>query len=283
MRHGFIFLSIVAVILALMLTPNDQNKIQELERRIASLESAKNNSISNQLKTPLDFQSKEIIRSVLDEQLAGFSLDTSWNNFFYYMSFFEGADGWAGGGATIGIEEAALTTGASSGDSASVLKSPVYQNILTFDKQSRFRSAMTVDESTSIEFYAGVGDGGKGVSASKHYGFYIENATLYGTVSNGTTQSTVTLLTGLTATYTYFVEARFVPGQKVVFYVAAPSDARAIERGTISTNIPSGSFGMDSGGLVVNPFLLFEVITRTTAARHAHASFVEYIQLRKEF
>lgn len=69
-------------------------------------------------------------------------------------------------------------------------------------------------------------------NTQRHIGFKLINANLYGTVGNGTTESTL-LLETLTATAYRGLEVIFTPGTEARFYV------NGVDKGTIRTNLPT--------------------------------------------
>ena len=158
---------------------------------------------------------------------------------------------------------------------SSIDKEPVYQNVLSFDMLSRFSSAFFVTGITYIEAFFGIGFVNAGAT-SKHYGFYIEDATLKGTCANGTTQSTIDLMTISTNSPTtvdpiYFCEAHFFPGSKIEFFVREDSGL-LVGRGTLTTNLPSGA---------MYEWLSAMVTSRNNAEVDLRFSFMEYIQKRE--
>lgn len=269
MRWIIVILFIIAILFMISSEQNYEQIKSELQALKNEVDSMK--SKIGGVSYPADYHTKESIRTVLGEQLDSFAFDKNWNNYFYYNTFFESLDGWGASGATATYQWTNLTTGAVSGDSASITKSPVYQDVLTYNRLARFRSQFH-SEVTSEELFIGIGAGGKSATA-KHYGFLLDGSTLKGVCANGTTQSEVTLLTGITDTIPYQIEARFVPGQKVVFYVKSATDSKLMEKGTLMSNLPSGA---------ITDWISVELITRTTSSKQSNISFFEYIQERIE-
>ena len=73
---------------------------------------------------------------------------------------------------------------------------------------------------------------------SLHVGFKLINDVLYGTVADGTTESTLALET-LTAASDRCLEVVFAPASEARFYVGG------VDKGTTTTNLPSGTSNAD--------------------------------------
>ena len=71
-----------------------------------------------------------------------------------------------------------------------------------------------------------------------HVGFKLINNVLYGTVADGTTESTLTIET-ITGTARRCLEVVFAPASEARFYVGG------VDRGAITTNLPSGTTGAE--------------------------------------
>ena len=69
----------------------------------------------------------------------------------------------------------------------------------------------------------------------RHFGFYLNGSTLYGTCANGTTQSTIDLSVAISSGTTYLLEAILTAGSKVQFYV------NGVYKNELTTNLPSGT------------------------------------------
>jgi len=70
----------------------------------------------------------------------------------------------------------------------------------------------------------------------EHVGFKLIDSILYGTVGDGTTESTLSLETISGAVYRC-LEVVFTPASEARFYVDG------VDKGTITTNLPSGATG----------------------------------------
>lgn len=260
-------------------------EVKNLTSTIKSLEARFNAYDSSPyLDRNLDNQSKDILHQEVSKKI----MDIVWDEYYHYHTFFEavgtaGNYGWilSDSGGTSGVDSTGLflATGTSTGNESFVVKAPLYQNILSFDLESRFRTSFYVDSVSNIRVFIGGGNGTSGGTLSvnlNYYGFYLENNTLYGVTSNGTTGSRVALISNVQADYLYLLEARYVPGNKVTFYVSEgtafpniPSiNTRAKERGSLTTTLPSGD------GTLVR----FQIETRANAEKNLGIGFYEYIQ-----
>lgn len=262
----------VVIFLATMaLLPDERREVEDIARSVLAGARA-------QLSNPADDQTNSILRDFLKENLGDFARETNWRDYFYYFTFFESLDGWgladsSGGFSGADFQSVALATGTTLDDESSIGKDPVYQDILDYDKPAKFRTAFQLGSVASEEFFAGIGVGGNG-AVGNHYGFLVVGGTLYGVVGNGAAQTTVTLLTGVSASYSYLVEAEFYPGDKVVFKVKRSDETELVERGVINTGMPTGPF---------TNWAMFDIINKVGgagSAKTANFSFFEYIQKR---
>jgi hypothetical protein len=74
---------------------------------------------------------------------------------------------------------------------------------------------------------------------TNHIGVQVNNGDLEGSVSNGSSRSTTTLVSGIPVGTGNRVRIEFVSGTDVTFYV------NGVQEGTISNNLPSGDFGAE--------------------------------------
>jgi hypothetical protein len=259
--------------------------VQNLKSTVKRLEDKLNAYDSSPyLDRNLDNQSKDILHQEVSKRI----MDIVWDDYYHYHTFFEAVGttgtnyGWivSSSGANTGVDSTGLflETGTSTGNEAFVLKAPLYQNILSFDLESRFRTSFYVDSVSNIRVFIGGGNGTSGGTLTvnlNYYGFYLENNTLYGVTSNGSTGSRVALMT-VVANNLYLLEARYVPGNKATFYVSdgttfpsIPSiNTRAKERGSLTTTLPSGD----------GTLTRFQIETRENAEKNLGIGFYEYIQ-----
>ena len=217
----------------------------------------------SQLNLPLDQQSKKIIERTVDEFLKDKVFELIWKHTFHYITFFESFDGFSTSGtATIDKDDVQLTTGATSGNSANIVKTPAWQGLVTFSQQSYWRTTISVSTVTAVTKYFVVGS----LASGSYYGFKIVDDSLKGVSYDGTTEKTVDLATISTGTYN--LEARYLPSNKIIFLV------NAAESGVITQNLPLPVVTVN-----VN-FFEFKITTNANAAKTMQFSFFEYLQSR---
>ena len=106
----------------------------------------------------------------------------------------------------------------------------------TWDKNFVFSVCFYVNSTSSITAYIGRGTYAVSNTTTRHVGFKLSEASLYGTVANGSTESTVYLGTINPATYVVL---------KVVYTAGTGGSVRFYINGTyynqITTNLPSGA------------------------------------------
>ena len=213
----------------------------------------------------IDF--KMAVDQTLNELLSDKVLDLLWKNTFHWLTFFESVDGFVQtivGTGTVAIDgnDVVLATSATTNDSVNLAKEPSWLGLATFSQRSFMRSAVVVNSITNQEIYIKVGR-----NDTQGYGFKIINANLYGTTHDGTTESTVLLQT-ISAATAYQLEARYLPSDKVVFFVDT------VEKGVLTVNLPSPVITAN------DKLMTLMVKTTTTAARNMQISYFEYLQKR---
>lgn len=241
-----------------------QKKLLSMERRLAALENfRKDYDHAPYLDRNLDNKSRDILQQEMGKR----ALDIAWDDFFYYFEAFTSLDGVGdnNGSSSVSVSVASsklFVQSPSSGATAYAHKKTTFQNILSFDLESRFSSSFDVSyslgsgEMTDVRAYVGTGvqiTGGNdniiadGLNVSDHYGFYLDDSNLYGVTSDGSSHTTTLLLDDVQHFDLFFVEARHFPNNKVVFYVSDPTPADGTivvkplkERGTITSTLPSG-------------------------------------------
>lgn len=229
------------------------------------------------LPWPLDTGSRKVIERVSDEFMPSKVMDLIWNNVFKYTTFFESVDGVTvtlvgTGTATVDGSKVTLTTTTGASDSVEISKTPLYQNLLSFGFQSRFRTNFLIDTITNHTTYIVVGS----VPGGTYYGFKMvgdgTKTILYGVTKDGTTENTVQLISGVTVNTSYDIEARYIPKQGVLFLVNNLTPGGSIIKGRSAVNLPSAAFTTSTN--------LYDIkITNATGvARALKISFFEYIQ-----
>ena len=232
---------------------------------------------------PPDENFKRAVEESMDEILPEKILDLVWNKYFYYNTFFESLDGWslvdASSGSSIVSEIGVqLHTGATTNNVSGIVKAPRLQETISFDNRGRFRTAFRISNASTGDIEANITVGlGPESGAKNRYGFRIISGNLTGIVSDGTNTSTVTLISSFTAQANYIIEARLLPSDKVVFLVSDADSEVLIERGSINTNLPSGSLDTTSGG-EDNAWIEYLIKAKADDSKIILFSFFEYIQ-----
>ena len=218
------------------------------------------------LNYPLDNQSQVIIERAVDKFLAQKVFDANLIEYFYYLTLFESLDGLGGATATTDttFTGVVMATTSSSGNDQQVGRDLQHlDGTVTYTRTSKFRTAVLFNQSTSQEFFVGLGNG-KVRPVDDIYGFELINSTLRGITANGTSETKVDLITISSATQ-YSLEARFTPNESVIFLV----DNKEV--GVITTTLPTGL-------VATMPFYYLK--TTTSATRQVDFGYFEYMQLR---
>lgn len=223
------------------------------------------------LRTPLDIQTKNVLKSYLNEN----SMDTFWNNFSYYFTWFESLDGWdpeENGSATITLSNSAIvmSTGATSGSSAYISKGPSFQDFLRWDREQRFRTHLRFESVTNVDAWCTFGDGTDGVQDT-HYGFHLEDNVLKGTTSHNTSAQEITLVSGVAGSAAYELEARLSPNGAVSFFV--DGELKGVLSGA---NNPT-----QESDQTTTTFFKIGVKNSAAEIKHLKISYLEYIIERK--
>ncbi|WP_277540226.1 hypothetical protein [Haloarcula laminariae] len=106
----------------------------------------------------------------------------------------------------------------------------------TLNNDGRFRYDVQILDNTSEAAYLTVGEVDKGALSSNHLGVAIESGDLIGTVGNDTTQTKTTLISNVSSGDTFDVLVDWTSGSEARFVV------NGTEEGTITSNLPNGSF-----------------------------------------
>ena len=231
---------------------------------------------------------KSSVSEAMDELLPEKIYEVVWDSHILYQTFFDSLDGWgliddSGGSSIVSEIGVQLHTGGTTNFDASIVKAPRLQEFISFDRRSRFRTAFRISNASidDIEFNVTIGRGDNGTTKN-HYGFRLENdGNLLGITADGSTESTVTLISALTPQANYLVEARFSPADKVIFYVSDANGEKLTERGVLTTNLPSGVLDTTSGG-ENNAWIEFFIETLATDSKIVLFSFLEYEQWKNK-
>jgi hypothetical protein len=221
------------------------------------------------LNYPLSPEDQRILLDNLAKQAPQVVFDTTWSKVFQYLTLFESLDGFTVTGASSVLSGTQLDvkTAASLNNVAEITKAPAIQGLITFSQRSNMRTAINLSSVTNVTAYVLVGN-----STSFNYGFKIVNGTLYGVTNDNATENAVNLGTLQVATG-YNLEARYTPGDRVVFYL------NSVVVGNSTANLPLTDFS--GTGAVANPNLMdFYLKTTDGNAKTMSVSFFQYSQLR---
>lgn len=241
----------------------------------------------------VDFE--QAVSASLDKVLGEKVMDEVWNNFYLYESF-SSMEGSTGDNTFENAGSVALTLNgweiATEADvtAASFLQKAQIPTLggssvglnknLSWGQRQRFRGNFSFADTTDAndpKFTAYYVRGATPQSSYAHpyFGFKIINTSLYGVV-NGGSESTVLLQTVANAT-AYIVEARYFPGDKIIFYVMNNTTRRMEEKGTLNTNLPSPI------NTNTETFYGFEITRTDNHTVQLLGSFFEYLQLNRAF
>ena len=193
---------------------------------------------------------------------------------FHFFSIFESLDGYGktldgAGTLTIGTTGMVSTTGSTNGNNNEVQKLSYTPNLYAFswdkNKASKFSIGYQNPVSNTVA-KIGIGDL-QAPLTNRHIGFVITNGAVYGSVANGTSETSLNLNTTLSNNVFYLLEFRYVAGSGVNFYI----DNTLV--GTISTNLPSGKTNSE---WIFN----WHLQTTTAAAREMWCSFIDLWQAK---
>jgi len=160
------------------------------------------------------------------------------NELYRYAYAFDSLDGLCvdtsgSGSVTLNAalpNHAVLSTGATEGSWACVNKAIGYpEPILTFDKWQGFKTRVRLESNANQKAWIMVGDR----EANNHYGFYIENDKVYGSVGDGSSET----LTGPLATFGAPAELRLcalLQGDEATFFIDGSLAGR------LASGLPSG-------------------------------------------
>lgn len=159
---------------------------------------------------------------------------------FYWQTFFEGDakfdEDINGGSIVYDVDGVKLNTGGVAGDYAILwsINMNTY-TLMSWDKKRTLEVGLYISSVwNKADFWATLGDGGERGATDEHIGVKTLNSKLYGTVANGTTESTL-LLEDPYPTGAFTVKVVFIPNVECRFFI------NGVDRGAITTNLPSGS------------------------------------------
>lgn len=203
----------------------------------------------------------------LSEALAEFENIKSRGNMerndFHWITLFESLDGYdTGGTVAVGFVKVEIDTGAVSGNSAYIAKSPLLNfNRLTWDKDRKVRTKIHFENNASQTIWLITGN----ISANEHIGFKVIDGVLYGTVADGTTEATLNCGNISTSSDGMPLEVKLKAGVSAEFFVDD------VSKGTIITNLPSGT-------AFAYRMIYLAITTNENVAKGINASFYEFWQ-----
>lgn len=245
-----------------------RSELDDLKRQIDEMKKPTSQSVDSedkfQLKYPLDNDSVKIIEDVVRERI----MDIVWDGYARYFTSCSNPDEFDTTGTVACDEDGILlTTGTSSGNTATAMRDDSMLKGIDFTRQSRFRTRIRTGSAiTSYHVEVGLGQRSAPNIDADGYGFYIEDDELYGFAQTDFSARTSTYLQDVSTSTRYELDARYQPNGRVDFFV---DDTL---RGSVSTNLPTGS--------PIN-FFNFIVETQTTAARTLEVQAFEFIQAVK--
>ena len=163
-----------------------------------------------------------------------------WDGYFYCNLLFESIDGFlitTSGSASVAIDSdygsVHLQTGTTENSVAGAAKASSYTfHDLTWDKDRSIRTKIWMPYASVHETWIISGE----INTGEHIGFKISGGTLYGTVADGTSESTLSC-GSLSEPVVKKLEVKFTAGSECRFYVDG------VDQGAITTNLPSGTGG----------------------------------------
>lgn len=268
-------------------------KVEELSRSLSELKEEVKKG-GKKMIDDYSFQEKDALAEVVGDSI----IDIVWNKMFHFFTFFESLDGWSLSDSSSGSVSGAfaggvqLRTDASGGTETFIIKNPSYQNVLTFDRPSRFRTAFYVasgagavggEEADNELAYIGHGNGYTASAGgldpqTSQYGFVAIDNILYGITGDGKSMTKTILKKNFNYYDLYEVEARYFPGERVDFYVSdpvptlgvIPSEFKAKFITSITTTLPNKK--------EVPSLMRYQIVTADSAYREMMFTFFEYIQ-----
>ena len=250
------------------------------------------------------------------DQLSRDLIETVWSKYFYYFTWLESAvatetltetltqdadsgsdteediafstntihpgswEFFSNGTASFGFDSSGtnLITGTTINSQIGMLKRPLSQLIIRFDRTQRSRTAFRLTAVTNQIGYLVRGGVLFSSPSLKYFGFRIADNALKGTVENNNAggRTNIDLSTTLSANTTVEVEARYIPGQRAEFYVKNTTTGIFELKGVIKTR---GAAGIPIGTTETDFFEFF--LTNTAGeAKEMLVSYVEYLQER---
>lgn len=223
-----------------MIGKNMPPTLESLARRIEDLET-RGVLYGGQLQYPANVDTIRTIEEASNTFLPSKMFDITWREFFHFISLFEAIDRYETGATPAQVNDHGLVleTTATNGNEVFV-RLPVNAGtttnprIFSYTKETRFRTEFTLDSVTSCIFSVSTLED----SAGSGMGFSCESGVLYGYTNNGTGGDLqVNLKTTVAVNRVYQLELRYLPQERIVFYVNGD------EKGVLATRFPKDLTG----------------------------------------
>lgn len=99
-------------------------------------------TMDQQLKYPLDTVTQSILGKFLKENLPNYAMDSSWDDYLHYTTFFESIAGYQSSGVAFSGGDLEFTIPNTLGSEAYIMKNPSVNPFLTFNKNMYFRTSI---------------------------------------------------------------------------------------------------------------------------------------------
>lgn len=240
-----------------------QNKIEELTRRIETLEQTQQRQAENSVTELEADRTRQNIEDFVAEKLD----QLHWRNLIQFNTFFESIDGYSitettAGNVSVDGGELLVATDATSSDSSKILKEPTWNSVITFSQNSEFRTSFNLNSVADVTAYFTVGDVAGGLQG---YGFKVVDDVLYGVTHDGTTENTVQLTDSYDTNNNNF-HARYFTDGRVYFWYNSNLIA------TTGDNVPSPTRSVNTKLMSV------ELTTGAASIKQLKTSFFQYSQ-----
>lgn len=244
---------------------------------------------------------KRAVEQALNEILPQKMYDVTWNDYWHYFEPFASAanviDGAHGTAMTYeNTGQASVTLdGWEVAVEASITAASFMQKVqiptlggsgvginrnLSWSQQQRFRANFSYSGSAaSPQFTAYLVRGATPQSSYNHpnFGFKIVNGSLRGIARNSSAAEGSVILATLSKNTAYVVEARYFPGDKVIYFLQNNSTLKMEEAGVLRTNLPTPS------NANVSTFFGMEITRANNETVQFLGSFFEYQQKQRRF
>lgn len=248
-----------------------KQQLSQIQADITDLQDDLQKRDSQQLQLPLDQTSQAIIGQAVASYLINNLQMILWQKMFWWMCLFESLDGFTFTGTSVSATgtSVTLTTGATSGNAATLQKNPSQQLLLDFAKRIFFRTSFTPNYSNATTYIVV----GQAINSTgdQYFGFKVVNGSLFAVAStNGISNETAVQVPG-TFSGMLNVEARYFPdANKISFFVnATPTSPDPVCVISSASPLPIGLF---------SSILFFSTKTSANSAVSLVVSYFEYLQ-----